>query len=80
MAMRQEVEAEDETGRIYRFKGEAIAAAALPAWPNASFHDSVFRWEDEQGRVAFCTYQEIWFDEYQLAMKPRSGVAVGHSN
>jgi hypothetical protein len=71
MAIRQEVEAQDERGRTYRFSGEAIAAATLPAWPNASFHDSVHRWEDEQGRVAHSTYQEIWFDDYQRAMKGR---------
>ena len=43
-------------------RGEAIATAPMPAWPNVSFHDSVYRWEDEQGRVAHATYQEIWFD------------------
>ena len=37
-----------------------------------SFHDSVFRWEDEQGRVAYATYQEIWFDRYQRAVKARA--------
>jgi hypothetical protein len=71
MPMRQEIEAEDDEGRVYRFEGQAIAAATLPAWPNASFHDSVYRWEDEQGRVTHCTYQELWSDTYQLAMKDR---------
>jgi hypothetical protein len=71
MAVRQEIEAEDEDGVVHRFHGEAIAAAPLPAWPNVSFHDSVYRWEDEQGRVAHATYQEIWFDRYQRAMKGR---------
>jgi hypothetical protein len=69
--LRQEIDAQDETGRSYHFTGEAIATAALPAWPNASFHDSVFRWSDEHGRVAHSTYQEIWFDRYQRAMKDR---------
>ncbi|SNR91353.1 hypothetical protein SAMN06265360_1323 [Haloechinothrix alba] len=69
LPMRQEVEAEDERGEFYRFRGEAIACASLPAWPNASFHDSVYRWEDSQGRVTHATYQEIWFDKYQKAMK-----------
>jgi hypothetical protein len=72
MAVRQEIEAEDEDGGVHRFRGEAIAAAPMPAWPNVSFHDSVYRWEDEQGRVAHATYQEIWFDRYQRAMKGRS--------
>jgi hypothetical protein len=71
MAIRQEIEAEDDEGRIYRFSGQAIAAATLPAWPNASFHDSVYRWEDDRGRVTHCTYQELWSDTYQLAMKDR---------
>jgi hypothetical protein len=71
-AQRQEIEAEDERGRVHRFTGEAIAMATLPAWPNVSFHDSVYRWEDEQGRVAHATYQEIWFDRYQRAMKARA--------
>lgn len=71
MAVRQEVVAEDETGETYRFVGEAIATASVPAWPNASFHDSVFRWEDEQGRLTHATYQEVWFDDYQHAMNRR---------
>lgn len=72
MALRQEITAEDETGEVYRFTGEAIASASAPAWPNTSFHDSVYRWEDEHGRVAYSTYQELWFDTYQQAMKQRS--------
>jgi hypothetical protein len=75
-ATRQEIEAEDETGRIHRFSGEAIAMTAMPAWPNVSFRDSVYRWEDEHGRVAHSTYQEIWFDAYQRAMKQRHRSAV----
>jgi len=71
-ALRQEIEAEDEDGVVHRFSGEAIAMATMPAWPNVSFRDSVYRWEDAQGRVAHCTYQEIWFDRYQRAMKARA--------
>jgi hypothetical protein len=71
-ATRQEIEAEDEHGGIHRFQGEAIAMTAMPAWPNVSFRDSVYRWEDERGRVAHQTYQEIWFDTYQRAMQARA--------
>jgi hypothetical protein len=71
-SLRQEIEAEDEDGNVYRFTGRAIATATIPAWPNVSFHDSVYRWEDEQGRVAHSTYQEIWFDRYQRAVKARA--------
>ena len=53
-------------------RGEAIASASLPAWPNTSFHDSVYRWEDAEGRVTHATYQEIWFDTYQRAMVARA--------
>jgi hypothetical protein len=71
-SLRQQIEAEDEDGRMHRFAGEAIATATLPAWPNVSLHDSVYRWEDEQGRVTHCTYQEVWFARYQRAVKARS--------
>jgi hypothetical protein len=70
-ATRQEIEAEDERGAVHRFNGQAIAMAAIPAWPNVTFRDSVFRWEDEQGRVAHATYQEIWFDAYEREMHSR---------
>jgi hypothetical protein len=70
-SLRQEIEAEDEHGRIHRFTGQAIAMTAMPAWPNVTFRDSVYRWEDESGRVTHSTYQEIWFDAYQRAIKQR---------
>jgi hypothetical protein len=76
-AIRQEIEAEDERGRNFRFSGRAIAMAVLPAWPNVSFRDSVYRWEDEEGRIAHATYQEIWFDAYQRAVKDRRQSEIG---
>jgi hypothetical protein len=76
-ATRQEIEAEDEHGRVHRFTGSAVAMTAMPAWPNVTFRDSVYRWEDESGRVTHSTYQEIWFDAYQRAMKDRHRTAVG---
>jgi hypothetical protein len=75
-ATRQDVEAWEEDGTIHRFSGTAIAMAAIPAWPNVTFRDSVFRWEDESGRITHSTYQEIWFDTYQRAMKQRASVGV----
>jgi hypothetical protein len=71
-ALRQELEVEDEQGEVYRFTGEALAMAPMHSWPNIAFHDSVYRWTDEHGRVTHCTYQEIWFDDYQRAMKARA--------
>lgn len=70
-ALRQEIEATDGRGATYRFSGEAIAMATMPAWPNAGFRDSLYRWEDERGRVTHATYQEIWSDTYQRAMSNR---------
>lgn len=69
--VKQEIEAEDERGETYHFRGEAIAMTNLPQWPNASIRDSVFRWEDAHGRVAHNTYQEIHYTPFQHAMKPR---------
>jgi hypothetical protein len=71
-SLRQIIEAEDEDGSVYRFTGTAIATATIPAWPNVSFHDSVYRWTEEQGRVTHATYQEIWFDRYQKAVHSRA--------
>lgn len=72
-ALRQEVEAVDEKGDRYRFFGEALSMSAVHSWPNIAFHDSVYRWTDEAGRETHCTYQEIWYDDYQHAMKTRFG-------
>jgi len=69
VATRQRLDVTDEAGEHVEDVGEAIALAAIPAWPNVNFHDSVYRWTDERGRMTYCTYQEIWFDEYQRAMK-----------
>jgi hypothetical protein len=77
VSIRQEIEAEDEDGAIHRFAGEAIAVAPIPAWPNVAFHDTLYRWEDERGRVAYSTFQEIWFDRYQRAMAERARLAGG---
>jgi hypothetical protein len=71
-ALRQELEAEDESGQVYRFNGEAIAMATIPAWPNTTFRDSVYRWESEDGRVTHATYQEIWWEDYQRTMHARA--------
>jgi hypothetical protein len=70
-ALEQEIEAEDETGRTWRFHGRAIAMAHLPSWPNNFFLDAVYRWEDERGRVSHCTYQEAWYRKFHRAMTVR---------
>jgi hypothetical protein len=67
-ATRQEIETEDDTGQVFRFRGEAVAMAPIPSWPNAAVRDSVYRWEDEAGRSTYCTYQEMWFAPFQQGM------------
>jgi hypothetical protein len=68
-AVRQTLELTVADGRTLRFEGRAIAAAPVYAWPNAAFRDSVYRWQDEQGRVTHCTYQELFWDRYQRKMR-----------
>lgn len=75
-ATAQELEVEDDTGKVHRFSGTAVASASLPMWHNVAFVDSVFRWQDESGRVTHNTYQEAWFDTYQRVMAQRR--ASGH--
>lgn len=71
-ATAQTIEAEDDQGTIYRFKGEAVAQANLPSWPNGIFVDSVYKWTNEEtGEVCHATYQEAWFAKYQRFMKGR---------
>jgi hypothetical protein len=71
-AIRQEVELLDARGRLHRFEGRALSVTPVYSWPNVAFCDSVHRWEDEQGRVTHCTYQEIWWDRYQRSMTGRT--------
>lgn len=70
-AIEQEIEAQDSSGRVYRFRGEAIAMAQLPSWPNNLFIDSVYRWTDEQGRETYCAYQEAWYARFQRLRRGR---------
>jgi hypothetical protein len=67
-ALSQTITARDEAGDRYTFSGRAIAAANIPQWPNASFRDAVYRWEDGDGRVVYSGYQEFWNDRYQRAV------------
>jgi hypothetical protein len=62
VAMRQEIEAEDDLGDVYRFTGNSIAMAPLLAWPNVALRVGVYRWQDERGRVTHDTYQEMFWD------------------
>ena len=68
-----EIEATDAQGDAYHFTGEAVAMTALPTWPNSTLRQALYRWEDDDGRVAFNSSQEMWWDQaYQRAMNARS--------
>ena len=71
-ATKQEIEAEDDQGKVYHFKGEAIAMAELPSWPNNCFIDSVYRWTDDRGRTTHCVYQEAWYARFQRYKRGKS--------
>ena len=75
VATQQEIVAIDDKGERYRFHGEAVAMAQLPSWPNGLFFDSVYRWRDEQGREAYCAYQEAWYHRCQRHMRRRLNTA-----
>jgi hypothetical protein len=72
-----EIEAEDELGESYNFKGDAIAMAPLAAWPNLTAYDSVFRWEDADGRVGHGVLQAMWSERAGQAFKARRSDRVG---
>ena len=76
---KQELEVEDEDGRVYRFTGEAYALAAVPAWPNLAAAIGVYRWEDERGRSSDQTYQDIAFDRYFREMTRRARARVARA-
>jgi hypothetical protein len=75
MPIRQELEVEDERGRVLSFHGEAQSAALLPAWPNTNMRGAVYRWTDESGRVCHSLTQELWFDRWHRAMAERRTAA-----
>jgi hypothetical protein len=71
MPTRQELEIEDERGRVRHFSGEALSATDMPMWPNVNMRIAVYRWTDELGRETHSSTQEIWFDRYQRLLKSR---------
>ncbi|HEX6391253.1 MAG TPA: tyrosine protein kinase [Solirubrobacteraceae bacterium] len=70
--LKTEIEAEDETGATYTLRGEAIGFAPLPAWFNIAAYETLFRWEDEQGRVAHGPGQAVWNHVSQRAMRAKA--------
>ena len=69
--LQMEIEAEDEAGERYRFSGAAIAFSPIPTWPNVASFDSVFRWEDEHGRVGHGPVQTLWSERAAHAVKAK---------
>jgi hypothetical protein len=69
--MRQTIECRDAQGRDYSFRGETVAIASIPSWPNAGTYDSVIRWTDDQDRIGYGPGQGVWYQRYQHAMKKR---------
>jgi hypothetical protein len=67
-AIKQHIQVTDERGVVHNFRGQAIAMTNLPQWYNASIRDSVYRWEDDQGRISYCTYQEVHYGRFQREM------------
>jgi len=73
------IEAEDEAGAHYTLHGEAIAHAPLPAWPNIVAFETLFRWQDAQGRVAYGPGQSIWNHVSQKAMRGKAAALAGRA-
>jgi hypothetical protein len=69
--LKLEIDAEDETGEQYHVRGEAIAFTPIMMWPNISAFDSIYRWQDGQGRVAYGTVQTMHVEAYAHAMKAK---------
>lgn len=67
--LKTELEIEDDRGEVSFVKGEAIAFAPLPQWYNVSTHESLMRWEDDRGKVAYGPAQTIWNWKAQQAMR-----------
>ena len=73
--MKTELEIEDDQGDVSFVRGEAIAFSPLPQWYNVSTHESLMRWEDDRGKVAYGPAQTIWNWKAQQAMRHARTVA-----
>jgi hypothetical protein len=75
VALRQEIEAVDEQGREYRFHGRALAISEIFTNCNQASHDTLTRWESDDGRVTHCPYQEVWHEDFEHVIKGRRSLA-----
>jgi hypothetical protein len=76
VATGQTIDAVDSAGQTHHFTGRALSASEIYVHPNQVAHDTMYRWETPDGRVAHGPYQEIWHDTYAQAVN-RAGVAHG---
>lgn len=80
VALRQEIDAVDEKGDEYHFTGRALAISEIFTNCNQASHDTLTRWETDDGRVAYGPYQEVWHEAYEHAFKQHralTGVSGG---
>jgi hypothetical protein len=77
--LKTEIEAEDERGDSYTFRGEAIGFCPLPSWPNLASYETLFRWEDDQGRIGHGPGQSVWNSTAQRAMRSAGSAAASHA-
>jgi hypothetical protein len=74
--LKMELEIEDDHGEVSSVRGEAIAFSPLPQWYNVSTHESIMRWEDDRGKVAYGPAQTIWNWKAQRAMRHARSIAL----
>ena len=79
--LEQSIDIEVDDGSHYRFEGDAIAMAPVPAWTNAALRQFLYRWTNAgDGRVAHCSGQEIWMNQaYQRRAQEEIGRRLGAS-
>jgi hypothetical protein len=74
--LKMELEIEDDHGDVSFVEGEAVAFSPLPQWYNVSTYESIMRWEDDRGKVAYGPAQTIWNWKAQQAMRQVRAVAL----
>lgn len=64
-----EMTIEDDGGDTAHLRGETVAFAPLPQWFNVVTFESIMRWEDDRGHIAYGNFQSIWNYKAQQAMR-----------
>jgi hypothetical protein len=71
------MEVTDERGDTYLVRGEAVAFAPIPGWHNLASLETLTRWEDETGAVAYGPSQTFWGPKGGRSMLRASGFSLG---